>query len=203
MTFLQTKYEKKTKNLVSPFKFKGEYFQYELLSERPEINDNSSLGLPKDILSFMDYETIGTFGVFYKDGLKEINFAYCSAKKINYRKRTNKKRQPRTLTFPNISFSESLSQINRQNHFELVTTLDIDCFTFSILNLITGTDIVRNINVLNYLFKLFSNISKKNYNINEFIDFLKNFVNNPNFENNNEEVTIPRILLVNVDEKPK
>ncbi|QNE41915.1 hypothetical protein F1C16_19990 (plasmid) [Hymenobacter sp. NBH84] len=53
MTFLQAKLDKKPKT-SRVFKFSGEYFQYELLSDRPLIKDistNTNL-FPDDVLSY-------------------------------------------------------------------------------------------------------------------------------------------------------
>lgn len=50
-----------------PYKFDGDFFQWELLVTRPKIIvANHKLFLCPDILSFTDYKTISSFGVFYE-----------------------------------------------------------------------------------------------------------------------------------------
>lgn len=79
ISFMQAKWTGK-KNAVPLKSFKGDYFQWELLHERPndiEIsNSGEAIHLPKNVFSKTSYKSISNFGVFYKDIYGEIDMLY-------------------------------------------------------------------------------------------------------------------------------
>ena len=80
MTFLQAKYHRA--NLSQQHRtFRGDYFQYELLSQRPTLTTivGQKFNFPPDILSFSCCGSIGSYGVFFIDNNDQIDLAYCSA----------------------------------------------------------------------------------------------------------------------------
>lgn len=74
INFLQAKYQNKPyKKFIS---FKGNVFQRELLSEKPDVIDIHGLGFHRNILNFTNYKSITSYGVFYVDIKGEIDFLY-------------------------------------------------------------------------------------------------------------------------------
>lgn len=74
MTFMQAKFKKEQyKKFIS---FRGNVFQRELLTEKPDISDINKLGFHKNSLNFTSYESITSYGVFYTDLKGEIDFLY-------------------------------------------------------------------------------------------------------------------------------
>ena len=78
MTFLQAKYNRLA--LKKPFNFQGTYLQYELLSKRPILYTN--VHFPEWILNFTQNDTIGTYGVFYKDNQDNYDLVYAAASSV-------------------------------------------------------------------------------------------------------------------------
>ena len=84
ISFLQAKY--RPDRGMFPFEhesFRGDYFQWELLKDRPDIESSNKMNpqLPKKILSTTKYKTITNFGIFYYNKLNnnfinEIDMLY-------------------------------------------------------------------------------------------------------------------------------
>jgi hypothetical protein len=74
LCFLQAKYKKTGYRKF--LKFKGNAFQWELLSSRPKIVDRYRKGFPGNILTYKGYATITSYGVFYIDKKRNIDFLF-------------------------------------------------------------------------------------------------------------------------------
>ena len=197
MTFLQAKFHK-TKTYL-PFKFTGEYFQYELLSLRPEIkNIGKRFEFPSNILSFTDNDSIGTFGTFYLDNNKKIDFAFSVASILKHNKiGTQKKQTPTSLVFPNIDSDTSLIRIGRNQGIETIATLNIDCFTHSLLDLRIGAEFQTNYYLLSVIGGILKNSPAKDDVV--VTEFLDSFDANSNDSQQNDLIT--NFMIINVDGK--
>lgn len=200
MTFLQAKLKKNYRPAKIPFSFKADYFQFDLLSKRPSIKDLSKFGFPQDILSSAILESVGTYGIFFYDNLRNIDFAFSTAAELQ------RGRIPatcftgeRTLYFPNINSGYS-RYLRSQHGDELRCSLDADHFEFCLLNLFIGTPIQNDLNVLSYLRSL---LSAADGNSSEAVINFVNFVNGIQPDNERDfdfqKGRNPRILLINVD----
>ena len=179
-TFLQAKYSKK--KYQRPFSFKGDAFQYFLLSQRPIITDTHNPSFPQDILSNAQRDSIGSFGVFYRN--KQMDFSFSVATDIQIvsptctkgailqykHRRTCRKRHPldidtRTLFGAN-AFEKALLCFEIGSPFDPSTIKDILSVYYS-----------------------------QNQNV-------KNLCNNMNINVTDDSNSIehPHVLIVNVDE---
>lgn len=75
LNFIQAKYAPKCQSLTSPLKFKMDERQYYLLKACPEIK-SQSIFLDANILKCSCSPSITAYGVFYRNGNKEIDFGY-------------------------------------------------------------------------------------------------------------------------------
>lgn len=74
INFLQAKYQSKPyKKFIS---FRGNIYQRELLSEKPDIFDVKGLGFHRNILNYTNFKSITSYGVFYVDIKGDIDFLY-------------------------------------------------------------------------------------------------------------------------------
>ena len=117
-TFLQAKYSKHL--LLQPFRFRGDVFQWFLLSQRPQIQDNNAKPLPPDILRLALLNSIGSFGVFYQNkGC--IDFAFSTANSIDYYSKTSfsisNKQKILSFRYPNVQFSYPNGLIDLQTSY--------------------------------------------------------------------------------------
>ena len=72
--FLQAKYKKNSyKSFLS---FNGDALQWELLRTKPDVIDTYNNGFPSDILNFTKYQTITSYGIFYKDVLNQVDLLF-------------------------------------------------------------------------------------------------------------------------------
>lgn len=197
MTFLQAKFHK-TKTCL-PFKFTGEFFQYELLSLRPEIkNIGKRFNFPSNILSFTDNDSIGTFGVFYKGSNGQIDFAFSVASVLKPNKvGTQKKQTPISLKFPNIDSDTCMIRVGRKHGIETISTLNVDCFAHSLLNLRIGAEFQTNYHLLSIVGGILKNSSAKDDVV--VTEFLDAFDVRSNDINKNDLIT--NIMIINVDGK--
>lgn len=213
MTFLQAKYNKNDKIIKPPFRFKGDYLQYDLLSNRPEIEGTGELiNIPKNILSGALLESIGTFGIFYFDTNKQIDFAYSRAADLKFRgmilaEKINKNNSfSRTIYFPKVPYGHLLFRYTHP-YLELRCTLNADYFEFSLINLHIGTPIENDKKVLNYIGRLLlaklKNEDKIKENFKSFLKVMEIDTNgiDPQTENNILAFPSNNILLINVDAK--
>ena len=99
-TFLQAKLKKTGFN--RPLNFRGDVFQYFLLSQRPQIVDNNAMSYPYDILSTALYDSICSYGIFYKNN-NLFDFSYSTACDINIisQRPITRNAYTRTLQFKN------------------------------------------------------------------------------------------------------
>ena len=149
MTFLQAKYHRG--QLARPGVFKAEFFQYELLSERPLLTSGGTPNFPLDILKSSCCDSVGSYGVFYLDNNNHIDLAYSSAKLLS-----NTSSAPTAYTRSTIELQFSANAIAFQNCTcnscqELNYTYSIDDFTKSILNLEIGADLQYFSAILRYI----------------------------------------------------
>lgn len=201
MTFLQAKFHRQA--LKSPFEFKGEFFQYELLSKRPNIvNIGRRYNLPSDILSFAKNDSIGTYGVFYFDNIRKIDMAYSTAALLSPKSIATHNTQTNvSLVFPNINSNSCLLKHYKSAQLELAATLNIDCFVDGLLGFLIGAEIQSNKAILSTLKTTILKISQDDVS-REFIEFIDSFEVNDNFNNSNIiEGISGNILLINVENK--
>jgi len=81
-TINQNKFQKATgtQRVWPAFKFKADIHQYDLLAYRPEVEVAGSIQFPPSILSGTDYDSVGSYGVFYEGDGHLIDFIYSIAK---------------------------------------------------------------------------------------------------------------------------
>jgi hypothetical protein len=206
MTFLQAKFDKKPKT-SRIFKFSGEYFQYELLSDRPLIKDvstNTNL-FPDDVLSYTTFDSVGTFGVFYYDSNGDFDLAYCIASFLQCTSKAKiKKQTTKILKFPPFSCLHypCFRYIN-----ELICTTDMDTFEFYLTSMLIGAPIHQNLKVIIMLQRIFATISDPIAS--NFIQLLHrlapDLTNGTSADSENLQnapflqLFTPRILLIDVD----
>ena len=211
MTFLQAKLNKKTFN-KKPFRFKGDYFQYDLLSTRPSITDKRNI-FESDVLSKALYDSVSSYGIFYKEGRGNLNFAYSTASDLKTTKHAIKcSTKERTFYFPEIKSNDLLIKFNpilkNNNHLlydrtELQATLDADIFECCLLNLIVGTPIESDYKTLISIKTL---VSKKITDtiVNQFSSFIDDLLIDQDINNQITDLnfeTTPQILLINIDDQ--
>ena len=202
MTFLQAKYKRSNLNHQQP-DFAGEYFQYELLSQRPVLT--AVLGqryhFPPDVLSFSCCDSIGSYGVFYIDTNNEIDMAYCSASHL-----TASSVLPLayaqaaiSLQFPGTANVITLCTLNQCQ--ELISTFDIDDFTNALLRLEVGGEITFDPGIMVFV----RNVLQQ-YATDPAIGQLLNFIDNQKPESDNPDNVVfdgmpVNLLVINVDGK--
>lgn len=204
MTFLQAKFIKHKISTV-PLYFSADYFQFELLKMRIILNE-SSMNFPKNILSYTNNETIGTYGVFYKDSEDTVEFAYCSASRMNCfskplssSKHISRMSLPENLVIPNSVI------INEEE--VCLYACDINSFTKNLIDFKIGAEITENNDIVNFIATYFnSNRYLANNVIKDFIEFLKGLNTIKHIEINDTKDNLPfvkGILLVNIDKLNK
>jgi len=149
MTFLQAKYHRG--QLARPGVFKAEFFQYELLSERPLLTSGGTPNFPLDILKSSCCDSVGSYGVFYQDNNNQIDLAYSSARLLS-----NTSSVPTAYTRSTIELQFSATAAAYQNCScnscqELNYTYSIDDFTTSVLNLEIGADLEYFSHIMRYI----------------------------------------------------
>lgn len=201
MTFLQAKYHRAILDQNNTT-FYADYFQYELLSQRPILTAivGRRLNFPLDILSFSCCSSIGSYGVFFIDNNRQIDLAYCSAGylKTNSSLPTSYGQKPIYLNIP----YNAIHQLTPCGCgcSELVSCFDIDTFTKSILNLEIGVELSFYPNILRYVQAVIQQLNNT-ATTNQFIEFVNNFPTNNSNDNINVDGSPSNILLINTDEK--
>ena len=81
-TIHQNKFHKTTgaQRVQPTFKFRADIHQYDLLAYRPIVKSVSSIVFPPSILAGTDYDSVGSYGVFYEDNGHLIDYIYSIAK---------------------------------------------------------------------------------------------------------------------------
>lgn len=201
MTFLQAKLERKKKKNYIPFKFKGDYFQFELLAYRPNFTNKNKFNFPSNILSSSISDSVGSFGIFYYDAKSKIDFAFSVASNLDCSANTNCNTKNISLSIKNLYKVHPQYKICRYNEIEMISTIDADTFEHGLLNLMIGTPIESDLNLLKFLNQYFQGL--KNNGASDFIDFINltiGIAQNDNSElSTRKEERNPNILLLNVD----
>lgn len=201
MTFLQAKYHRA--NLNSRLKkFYGDFFQFELLSQRPTLINivGKRFNFPLDILSFSCCSSVCSYGVFFIDSKKKIDLAYCSAKYLKTTSALPTLYRPKTIDL-NIPYKaiHNLTPCGC-GYSELVSCFDIDTFTKSILELEIGVELSLYPHILGFV----QGVIKKNNNSdasNQFINFTNNFQTTNINDNANFDGSPINILVINTDKR--
>lgn len=195
MTFLQAKYQPNDWWRSNRFSFKGDFFQHELLSTRPQIE---SVQFPDNILSYTSNSSIGSFGVFYHDSFGDIDLAFASADSIQCTARipTTSRSAKRTMEFPDIGMLDFL--VKKENECSLTATLSINSFTSALLNLMIGADILIDRTILSFVSKSLKYCAINNPEVKDFLNFIEGLDIRIN-DNVRGADNIPNIILINID----
>lgn len=180
LCFLQAKYHKKHLEGKRFLDFEGDYFQWELLNHRPLIkNCGRKVVFPEDILSFTDYYSIGSFGVFYYDTESKIDMLYSVANLIIPKAvKSDPKRAKTTLCFPGTS-SCPLTGYKNQCEREMFSTCDLSQFEKGLLLHKVGAPIPGNSNTARFIAGILcaAKDSSKNKGFNLMVDKLITLLN--------------------------
>jgi hypothetical protein len=198
MTFLQAKLERKPFS-NGLFKFKGDYYQHDLLSKRPLIiNANKKFNFPDNILKNSILESVGSFGIFYFDNKNNLDFAYSTASDIQgIIKKASCKTKTIQLHFKALH-SNTVTHIKTKKLIELRQTLNADCFEFGLINLIVGTPIIDK-DIISYLKIFLEKIKDEDSTVMDFLNYLS-LVDDNNIENTNfNKKRFTNLFLINVD----
>lgn len=203
MTFLQAKYHRGVLDHHNRT-FSGDYFQFELLSQRPTLltNVNHKYNFPLTILSFSCSDSVGSYGVFFIDAAGQIDLAYCCAKNLSRKTPlpTSYRSYPVDLDIP-FYHGKKLNPCSCGKCLELESCFDIDTFTDAILKLEIGAELVHHPIIISFVRNVL-NPHTSNATVKQFVDFVDNsglittFGSNESFES-----LTPNLLLVNVDKK--
>lgn len=138
ISFLQAKREKKT--LIAPlYKFKANFRQFELLSQRYMIK---SPEFPPNALNFSSAQSLTTYGVFYNDTYNLVEFFYATANQLQVQS-TSKTSGPLILN-PNLNGSSPLyNHYGRPKFKEAIVINGIDAFEKDLLAWNIGAVIPR------------------------------------------------------------
>lgn len=198
MTFLQAKFEKKIKSSNKPFNFQGDYFQYDLLSKRPQIINSNKFNFPNNILSSAISDSVGSFGVFYFNQNKILDFAFAVASDITIHTKPavscrTKQRQ--------LYFQRNCNLRNvKKSGLELRSTLSADCFECALLDLLIGTPIEQDQNLIYYLKNYFKTIVANNIDdFKSFLQLISDSTSEEFYDSKSHET--PNILLLNIDNR--
>lgn len=199
LCFLQAKYHQKR---ISPFlKFRGDFYQWELLNIRPIIKNAGKSNFPKDILSFTNFKSISSFGIFYHDSNSKIDMLYSIPDLLSPTSiKTHKKRPSTTLVFPGYKKCPISGGYTILNQNEIQTTCDLDMFEKLLLSGIVGAPINGVRNVEDYLYNAINKIQMTNdYDL--LVDILNSFESKEKSDLNKFDV--PNILFVKTNEEFK
>lgn len=135
VTFHQNKYQRGSGSArCSPdFRFKADIYQYDLLAYRPKVNSVGTIDLPSEVLSSTDYNSVGSYGVFYENTSHLLDYAYSTAKWLvpeSYKVETK------------LLLSNSLVNITLENR-ELLATLGIASFIGGLFGMQIGAPLKK------------------------------------------------------------
>jgi hypothetical protein len=164
LCFLQAKYHRNHLGRKRFLDFDGDYFQWELLNNRPVIeNCGRKVVFPANILSFTDYDSIGSFGVFYYDAKGKIDMLYSVAKLIKPKAvKSDPKNAKTTLCFPGPSSCPVIGYKN-QDEREVFSTCDLNQFENGLLCNKVGAPVDSNSEAASFIAGILS-AAKNNYN---------------------------------------
>jgi hypothetical protein len=187
LCFLQAKYRRGSYR--SFLTFVANLYQWELLKDKPDIIDRYNKGFPENILNFSDYQSITSFGIFYKDRSGYIDFLYTLPEHITRRN----KQKYQTMDFfvschcPNVHCTKGLMRR------ETISTCSIDIFEREVLECRIGAPITSYLRP--YLAKLLNsmriNLTSENFVLNELIGRLDS-----NIYENLEKIFYPNTIII-------
>jgi hypothetical protein len=81
-TIQQNKFQKSSgaQRTWPSFKFRADVHQYDLLAFRPDVTAVGSIPFPSGILSDTEYDSVGSYGVFFEGPGHLVDFAYSAAR---------------------------------------------------------------------------------------------------------------------------
>lgn len=203
MTFLQAKYKREKTLNGKEFSFKGDFFQYELLATRPTITNHSAkFNFPSNILSFSNFDSIGSFGVFYNDTKGRLDMAYAVAKDLSVKKKvTSKKQSSRTLYFPKLSQNSFTIKVNNNIPVELRASQTINCFTTGLLHMLIGGEFINQKSIVQFLINYFNSRPKTETISQQFLSYLNdnNDLGVSEVGEVGEFTGLGNVLLINID----
>lgn len=203
MTFLQAKYHRGILDNLNRI-FVGDYFQYELLSQRPTLTAivGHRYNFPLDILSFSCCNSVGSYGVFFIDNKNQIDLAYCCANNLSTTTALpssySSYRVDLDIPFFN---THTFNSCNCKTCSELISCFDIDTFTNSILKLEIGAELTYHPTILSFV----RNVLRQQTS-NTTVNQLTNFIDNSGIitatANDNVFDGLPtNLLIINTDEE--
>lgn len=139
-TYLQAKVARGKDGLQpnGTFTFHGDWFQYDLLSRRPQLLYPSKkkaywrLWCNPDFLHSAILPSIGSYGVFYQDQNKQIDFAYQPANVLNL--------QTPYTTIGQFCINTNLQKYNSPNIIpDLQYSYDVDEFEYAVTHNLLGS----------------------------------------------------------------
>ena len=157
-TYLQAKVANTPSGLQAnnTFNFRGDWYQYDLLSRRPELlaplNKPPYYRLLCDPLFLQDatLPSIGSYGVFYINRNKQVDFAYQPANVLSISSRNH------TSTNCQFTIDTNLSKYNIPHEIpDLQYTYDADEFEYAVIHNLVGSPLRCVPSVHFYLGKLF------------------------------------------------
>jgi len=156
--FLQAKYHR---NYITPFlKFKGDFYQWELLRLRPTIKNFGNSYFPSDILSFTNFKSITAFGVFYYDFNNDIDMLFSIPELIKPTKIKKHKSNPSTTLIFQGKKNCPLINCWTSTTNELMTTCNLDVFETQLLKGVVGAPINGYKSIESYLHMAIKSIQK-------------------------------------------
>ena len=190
--FVQTKYRKaKFKQFLS---IKTNLYQWELLKEKPNIFDTHCNGFPINILNFSSYESITSFGIFYKDKHDEIDFLYTLPKYIHKRSIS----EIQIMDFKGPCVCPNIHCTKGVGPHETISTCSMDLFEKEVLACRIGAPIEGNIK--SYVAGLFKSIRASSSSV-EISGILDEFDYILDYRNDNvrDNIAYPNTILILTD----
>lgn len=165
LCFIQAKHRKG--NFRKFLTFRANLFQWELLRDKPDIIDNYNKGFPSNILNFSSYQSITSFGIFYKDRQGQIDFLYTLPSHITPRN----KKKIQTMDFFVSCHCPNVNCLKGKTLKETISTCSMDVFEQEALACRIGAPIDSSIRtyLANMLTSIRNNTTENNDTIDEFI----------------------------------
>jgi hypothetical protein len=152
-------------------------------------------------LSSAIFDSVGSFGVFYFDNKKRIDFAYSTASDISFKKKVNSKTKTRQLYFRKNSGNECIIHFKKDCRLELRSTLNADCFEFGLLDLAIGTPFQDDKKLMHFLKNYFKRVGSDDEVVLDFVDYLNTIDDNIQDDSNIAISGNSNIFLINIDLK--